>query len=295
MNEPVLITPPASEPVTLAEVKLQLGFGPVEDSTREASAILSEKLRPFILAARRECESYCRRVFITQRWLLRRDGFPGGDFAYNGHGYAEILLPKPPFQSIDFFKYVDTAGAVQSLTLDTTYGNGSLQYGYQLRRGTLTQPARVMPSWARPWPPSRMVPSNVMIQFRCGYGQPIVCSMTQGSAALTISGGITFNPDDAPLMAGDTGLPISVQGAGANGGVLNTFIASVDGSGHATLKDVAVATVANVAGWAGQPVPEEIRNAIKLTIEAYYNQGSDGGELPLAARRQLEYYRNLVA
>jgi hypothetical protein len=56
---------------------------------------------------------------------------------------------------------------------------------------------------------------------------------------------------------------------------LNTFIASVDGSGHATLKDVAVATVANVAGWAGQPVPEEIRNAIKLTIEAYYNQGSE--------------------
>jgi hypothetical protein len=295
MNEPVLIAPPASEPVTLAEVKLQLGFGPVEDSTREAAAILSEKLRPFILAARRECENYCRRVFITQRWLLRCDGFPGGEFRYNGHGYAELLLPKPPFQSIDFFQYVDTAGVVQALQLDTNYGNGSLQYGYQLRRGTLTQPARVLPSWARPWPPARMVPSNVMIQFRCGYGQPITCSMTGGSAVLTVAGVVKFNPDDAPLMAGDTGLRIMVPGAGANGGMLDTFIASVDVSGNATLKDVAVATVANVAGWAGQPVPEEIRNAIKLTIEAYYNQGSDGGELPLAARRQLEYYRNLVA
>jgi hypothetical protein len=113
---------------------------------------------------------------------------------------------------------VDTAGAVQSLTLDTTYGNGSLQYGYQLRRGTLTQPARVMPSWARPWPPSRMVPSNVMIQFRCGYGQPIVCSMTQLCGADDRRRD-HVQPDDAPLMAGDTGLPISVQGAGANGGV----------------------------------------------------------------------------
>jgi hypothetical protein len=294
MNEPVLIAPPASEPVTFAEVKLQLGFGPVEDSTREAALILSDKLRPFMLAARRECENYCRRVFITQRWLLRHDGFPGGDFRYSGHG-SELLLPKPPFQSIDFFKYVDTAGVVQTLALDTSYGNGSLQYGYQLRRGTLTQPARVLPSWARPWPPARKVPSNVMIQFRCGYGQPITCSMTSGSAVLAVAGGIKFNADDAPLMAGDTGLRISVSGAGANGGALETFIAAVDGSGNATLKDTAVATVTNVAGWAGQPVPEEIRNAIKLTIEAYYNKGSEGGELPLAARRQLEYYRNLVA
>jgi hypothetical protein len=294
MNEPVLIAPPASEPVTLAEVKLQLGMGPVEDSTREASMILADKLRPFMLAARRECENYCRRVFITQRWLLRQDGFPGGDFEYSKR-HPEILLPKPPFQSIDFFKYVDVSGVVQTLPLDTTYGNGSLQYGYQLRRGTQTQPARLLPSWARPWPPSRRVPSSVMIQFRCGYGQPITCSMTAASAVLTVVSGIKFNPDDAPLMAGDTGLPISVAGAGANGGTLNTFIDSVDVSGNATLKDPAVATVENVLGWAGWPVPEEIRNAIKMTIEAYYNQGSEGGELPLAAKRQLEYYRNLVA
>src|SRR3569833_612823 len=113
MNEPVLIAPPASEPVTLAEVKLQLGFGPVEDSTRESASILNDKLRRFILAARRECESYTRRVFITQRWLLRLDGFPGKDWRYNWNGYPAIPLLPPPFQSVDFLKYVDTAGAVQ--------------------------------------------------------------------------------------------------------------------------------------------------------------------------------------
>jgi hypothetical protein len=295
MQDPVLIAPPIAEPVSLAEIKLQLGFGPVEDSSREASSILSDKLRPFLLSARRECESYARRVFITQRWLLRMDGFPGSDMRYNWRGYPTITLPKPPFQSIDFVKYVDTFGAVQDLPLDTTYGNSAPQYGYQLLRGSETAPGRIYSSWARPWPPTRMVPSNVMVQFRCGYGQPIVATIAQGSRALSVDGGITFNPDDAPLMTGDTGLPISIPGAGAGGAMLNTCIASVDLSGNATLKDVAATAVTKASGWAGRPVPEEIRTAIKLSAEAYYNDGSQGGALPIAASRLLDYYRNLVA
>jgi hypothetical protein len=267
----------------------------MQDSDRAASQILNDKLRPFALSARRECESYARRVFITQRWLLRMDGFPGSDWRYNWRGYPVITLPKPPFQSVDFVKYVDTFGAVQDLPLDTTYGNGGLQYGYQLFRGSETEPCHIYSAWARPWPPTRMVPSNVMVQYRCGYGGPITASMAQGSAELIVAGGVTFNPDDAPLMIGDTGLPVSIPGAGANGGALDTFIASVDSTGSATLKDSAQATVANVQGWAGWPVPEEIRTAIKLTAEAYYNKGSEGGPLPEAAQRQLNYYRNLVA
>ncbi len=295
MSDLVLIARPVAEPITLAELKLQLGFGPMQDSDRAASQILNEKLRPFILSARRECESYARRCFITQRWLLRMEGFPGSDVRYNWNGYPTITLAKPPFQSIDFVKYVDTAGAVQTLPLDTTYGNNGLQYGYQLARGGETQPARIYSGWARPWPPTRMVPSNVMVQFRAGYGAPITATMTANSAVLTVAGGITFNPDDAPLMAGDTGLPISIPGAGASGSTLDTFIASVDVNGNATLKDTAKASVANVAGWAGSQVPEEIRTAIKLTAEAYYNCGSEGDELPVAARRLLDFYRNLVA
>src|SRR4051812_34147020 len=115
MQDPILIAPPIAEPVTLAEIKLQLGFGPMQDSDRAASQILDDTLRPFALSARRECESYARRVFITQRWLLRMEGFPGSDSRYNWRGYPTITLPKPPFQSIDFVKYVDTAGVVQTL------------------------------------------------------------------------------------------------------------------------------------------------------------------------------------
>lgn len=293
MDDAVLVSPPAAEPITLEEAKLQLGFGPMQDSDHVASQILSSKLRPFIRSACRECESYARRVFITQHWLLRSEGFPGSDWRYNWNGYPTITLPKPPFQSIDFVKYVDTFGAVQDLPLDTTYGNSGLQYGYQLVRGSETSPGRLYSGWARPWPPTRMVPSNVMVEFRCGYGGPIAATITANSAVLTCD--MTFNPDDAPLMAGDTGLPISIPGAGASGATLKTFIASVDANGRATLKDAAVTAVAGVTGWAGSPVPEEIRTAIKLTVEAYYNQGCEGGPLPTAAQRMLDYYRNLVA
>jgi hypothetical protein len=293
MFDSQLIEPPIADPVTLAEVKLQLGFGPMQDSDRAASQVLNDTLRGHIRAATRECESYARRVFVSQRWLLRMDGFPGSDWRYNWHGYPTITLPKPPFQSIDFVKYVDTAGAVQDLPLDTTYGNNGLQYGYQLVRGSETAPGRLFSGWARPWPPTRMVPSNVMVQFRCGYGGPITATIAANSKQLQVAG-VKFNPDDAPLMAGDTGLRLSIPGAGKSGGQLDTFIAAVDASGNATLKDAAQTAVTGMPGWAGWPVPEEIRNAIKLTAQDYYENGSDGGPLPDAARRQLDYYANLV-
>jgi hypothetical protein len=296
MEDPILVTAPIAEPVTLAEIKLQLGFGPMQDSDRAASQILDDKLRPFALSARRECESFARRVFITQRWMQRIMGFPGSDWRYEWRGYPTITLPNPPVQSIEFVKYVDTFGAVQPLPFDMTYGQGSPQYGYQFfGRNSETAPGRLQSSWARPWPPTRMVPANVMVQFRCGYGMPIVATMTSGSAALTVGGGVTFNPDDAPLLVSDIGLPISVPGAGSGGSTLNTFIASVDGSGNATLKDSAITTVTSIQAWAGRPVPEEIRTAIKLTAADYYDKGCEGGDLPARAQQLLKYYRNLVS
>jgi hypothetical protein len=206
-------------------------------------------------------------------------------------------MPLPPTQSVDFVKYVDVSGAVQTLPLDTTYGNGGLQYGYQFARGGETAGARLLSGWARPWPPTRMVPANVLVQFRCGFGQPITCSMTAGSAVLTVSGGITFNPDDAPLMAGDTGLPIYVNRAGVGGIDLETFIAAVDGNGNATLAEAASSTVANMPGWAGVAVPEEIRNAVRLMVEFYYEraQGNLNLNLKDAAEDELGPWRNLVA
>jgi hypothetical protein len=279
-----LITPPIAEPVTQSQLMQQMGMGTVADATLLAT--MTAQMTTSIVAARANVESFLRRVLITQHWLLRRDRFT----------HRMIDLPKPPFQSIDWFKYVDTFGNVDQLFQDSTYGlNFPAQYGYQLERGSETQPARLFPPWAKPWPPTLQVPSNVMIQFRCGYGGPAIVSMTASSAILS---GPVFNADDAPLMTGDTGTLVTVPGAGAgglNGPPLVANVASVDVDGQATLSAVAVTAVATQQAWIGNPVPPEILKAILLLAQFFYEQASVGGEIPRYITDSIWPYRNLVS
>lgn len=279
-----LITPPVCEPVTESQLLQQMGFGTVADAT--LAATLKAQLSTKLVAARGSIESFLRRVLVTQHWILRRDEF----------SHRPIELPKQPFQSIDWFKYIDTGANVQPLLLDTTYGqNFPAPYGYQLERGSETQPARLFPPWAKPWPPTLRVPSSVMIQFRCGYGGPAQVTMAEGSAILE---GPVFNPDDAPLMTGDTGTLVTVPGAGAgalNGPPLVANVASVDVNGQATLTVAATTAVANVQAWVGQPIPPEIPNAILLLGQFLYEQASVGGEIPGYITDSIWCYRNLTS
>lgn len=296
MEDVVLIKAPAAEPVSVSQMMAQLGMGTITDAA--LTAALNSQLTGYLLAARRDCENYTRRAFITQTWLLRRDSFPGHAFRYQWNGYPEIDIPKPPFQSLQFVQYVDVSGTLQTLTQDTTYGVNPAfpQYGYQLDPGSETQAARLIPPFARPWPPTRMVPGNVLIQFRCGYGGPLTVSMQEGSAVVSVKGGYVFNPGDAPVMTGDTGMPVCIPGAGAAGAALVTNIASVDVDGNATLATPAATAVANISGWFGHPLPQEIVQAIMMLAQFYYEQTSVVDQpLPRVVRALLEPYRNLVA
>ena len=309
MSESVaLIFGPVVEPVTLNDARLQLGFGPIDDSTREASQIVNDKVRRFIITARQDAENYLQRALITQTWILRRDSFPGHNLRYDWNGYPEIVLPKPPFQSVQRFTYIDVAGFPRHLFQDTTFGTNPFnpEYSYQLERGSETQPGRLLPAFAQPWPPTRMVPANVIVQFRCGYGGPITVSIEAGSLALTVTGGSKLGPagrttafdrDDAPLLPGETGLPIKIPGAGPNADPLETFIASVDPeTGAATLADAASTTVAGATAWAGEPVPSVIIDAIKMLVQFYYDHGGcEDVPLPRVVESLLLPYRNLVA
>lgn len=280
-----LVTPPVCEPVTVAQLLQQMGFGTVADPTLNAS--LNAQLSTKLVAARGSIESFLRRVLITQHWILRKDMFT----------HHAIELPKQPFQSIDWMKYVDTNANVDQLFMDATYGqNFPAEYGYQLERGSETQPARLFPPWAKPWPPTLRVPSSVMIQFRCGYGGPAPVTMTEGSAILQ---GPVFNPDDAPLMTGDTGTLVNVPGAGSteglNGPPLIANVASVDQNGQATLTVAATNAVTNQQAWIGQPIPPEIPNAILLLAQFLYEQASVGGEIPSYITDSIWCYRNLIS
>jgi hypothetical protein len=277
-----LLTPPAAEPVTLAQFKSLLRMSML-DKSRDST------LELFLCAAREAIEKYCRIALVTQTWLWRLDSFPSVALRYDRNGYPQILLPKPPFQSIDSIVYVDVSGDVQTLTRDPSYGVNLAApfYGYQLEPGGGIMPAGLTPPWARPWPPQRMVPANVTIQFRCGYGGPLPVSMAATSATLSAPG-FTFNPDDAPQITGDTGTPISIPGAGASNAALVTIVASVS-SGVATLAAAASTSVANVTAWLGNPIPYSLQCAILFQAQWYHE---NGGVVDSVQPRVVDSLRN---
>ena len=294
LNEIILVTPPVAEPVSVAEMMIQLGLGAPADTGLDSQ--LASQLTGLLLAARQYCENYTRTAFMTQTWLLQRDGWPCNDFRYHigGDFHSAFYVPKPPFQSIGSMQYVDVDGNVQPLALSTNYGSNPNDpiYGYQLDPGSDTRPARLMPPWAKPWPPTRRVANAVMVQFKCGFGGAVTGSMTPGSAVLT---GPVFNP-------GDVGQPVTVPGgiAGVSGGpatALVTSIASVDGSGMATLAAAATAAVAATpAIYVGLPVPESVRLAIKFMTQFFFQNGADADlPTPRIVAGLLEMYRNRVA
>ncbi|EXI92139.1 MAG: Phage gp6-like head-tail connector protein [Candidatus Accumulibacter sp. BA-94] len=150
-----LVTPPAAEPVSLAEAKLHLRV----DFPDEDALIAS-----LITAARQAAETVTGRQLVTARWKLVLDSFPGPSlmgvpaglsFSLPGHA---ILLPKSPVQSVFAIEYLDMAGAMQTMppaeyTVDAA-----------------CEPARVTPVFGRIWPIALPQIGAVAVTFDAGYG-----------------------------------------------------------------------------------------------------------------------------
>lgn len=157
-----LKTPPASEPLTLAETKSYLKVTGTADDT-----LLSQ----LIATIRNSCEDWTGRALVTQTWTLWRDGFPHRkkdrlphdgyfelpvDFADEAQRVLEI--PRPPLQSVTFLKTYDTAHQ------GTTFDAGKYFVD------AASEPGRIVLNPASSWP-SGLRPANaVEIEFAAGYG-----------------------------------------------------------------------------------------------------------------------------
>lgn len=134
-------TPPAQEPVTLAEAKLACA---IDTDLTEHDSLLSTLLIP---AAREQCEHLLGRALINQVLDCTLDAFPA----------AGIELPRLPVQGIVAVDYLDADG-VQQTVPDTDY---------------VLDVASDVEAWVRPvtaWPQALCSTNAVRVRYTAGYG-----------------------------------------------------------------------------------------------------------------------------
>jgi hypothetical protein len=171
----ILVTPPALEPVAVADAKV---FARVDPGTTTEDALLGD----LIVAARKVLEDWRGQSFLTQTWDYFVDQFPrwydgytiDGAFtpigAHFWTGYPQgvfgrrelpIVLPRPPLQSVTWVKYLPfNAGGVWS-TMDPTT--------YQVDTQNILAP-RVSPNFDKLWPADLLQAVNgVNVRFVAGY------------------------------------------------------------------------------------------------------------------------------
>lgn len=150
-----LMTPPAGEPISLAEAKLHLRVDFDDDDSL---------IQVLISAARQAAETLTNRQLMAARWRMVLDSFPGPSlmgvpagqtFTLPGHA---ILLTKSPVTSVVEIRYLDMAGVSQVMP--------SAHYTVD----KACEPARITPVFGQIWPVALPQIGAVSVTFDAGYG-----------------------------------------------------------------------------------------------------------------------------
>ena len=136
-----LVTPPASNPVTTAEMLSWMKMDSGDDDTNIAAIIAAATSH---LDGR---DGVLNRALVSQTWRLHLDEFPD-----------EIEVPLPPLVSVGSITYVDGDGTTQ--TLDSSLYTVS---------GGYNQPARIAPATDTDWPVTLEQNGAVKVTFTSGY------------------------------------------------------------------------------------------------------------------------------
>lgn len=134
----LLITPPAAEPVSLADLKTHLRIVGLQDDA---------SLGHFGRAARRAVEARGGLSLIAQGWRLTLDAPPGG----------VLTLPRSPVFSVETIAVIDREGAAEAV-------DPSL---YEIETGGAGRIRAV-----RPWPYQKKLIGGVRIDFTAGWADP---------------------------------------------------------------------------------------------------------------------------
>ena len=136
----IIKTPPASEPVSLSEVKNYLR---ITDNNDDAL------INSLLTAVRQKAENWTRRLFITQNWTLWMDSVPEGE---------TIIIPLSPLQSVTHIKSYDTFNSVS--TFDSS--------NYMVDSTSI--PGRIGLNSGHTWPNALRRMNALEIEFVAGFG-----------------------------------------------------------------------------------------------------------------------------
>lgn len=140
-------TPPAVEPVTLAEAKAHLRVDIADDDAY---------IGTLIKAAREWVEEYLDRTLVHTQWVMRLDKFPDD-------GTQLVELPRPPMV---------TSGTATAVAVTFTFENGTTSTysasDYRVDRNAT--PGAVGTLYGYAWPPHLWDDNSISITWWGGYG-----------------------------------------------------------------------------------------------------------------------------
>jgi len=136
----ILISGPASEPVSLVEMKAYLR---IDDSNEEAL------ITSLITAARLHVETHLSIATLTQSWSIFLDDWPSS---------SQVEIPISPLISVDLVNLYDEAGAATLLDAENYYIETASRVPRLVRTGTGI------------WPKPERKASGIEMQITVGYG-----------------------------------------------------------------------------------------------------------------------------
>jgi uncharacterized phiE125 gp8 family phage protein len=174
---------PSGAPITLAEAKAHCAVDHSDHDTLISSLIAAAVQH---LDGRR---GYLGRCLLTQSWEYRVHAFPQ---------CGVIELPLPPLQNVTSVKYIDDAGAEQTLAADQ-YVVDAATYNGQVRR-----------AYDVVWPVARLEAYAVRITFVAGFGDAAAVPQPIKNAMLMMIGHLYANRE-AVAPGGMVEVPLAAR------------------------------------------------------------------------------------
>lgn len=205
----VLVTAPATEPVTASELRTHLRADSTELPDAEANSLIAE--------ARSHIENEIGLAFISQSWRLAIDRWPAGGEAwwdgvremsitelYRSNSLQSVTLPRWPLASITSITTYDEASTPTSVTTANVFDVD-----------TYRTPGRITPKRGQTWPVALRASNAIEIVYVAGYANAAAVPAMMKRAVKQLAAGLYANRGDCSVE--------SVLKASSAGGLIDTY------------------------------------------------------------------------